>query len=341
MAAGCNAILGIDDLSLRDGGAGRDAVLDGAAFCYGTLVPTCFPMAPTGGLTLTGPLDTTSDARCSPGPICAIGADNLVIDRLDVTGKRPLALVAITTLTVAGQLDASSTQNRTGPASGSVACTVPSPAGGGGNPGGGAGASFGTVGGTGGKGATGGGAAGGIPGAIQQPTELRGGCPGAPGGGAAGTFGTGGNGGGALALYAGTKIQIDQDIRVVGAGGRGGITAGGGGGGGGSGGMIVLEAPMIVALNDVYANGGGGGEGANGNDDGETGKESTAFDGVAAGGNNSGGGNGGAGFAGTMAAGPGATAGGGAGGGGGGGGGVIWIKGTLTGTKISPAPIPR
>lgn len=340
MATGCNAILGIDDLSLRDAGSSGDG-FDAGAFCYGTLAPACFPMAPTGGVTLTGALDTTTDARCSTGPVCAIGAETLVIDTLDVTGSRPLALVAMTTLTIAGKLDASSTPNRIGPAANSMACSIPTPAGNGGNPGGGAGGSFGTRGGTGGKGAMAGGAAGGIPGAPQQPTTLLGGCPGGAGGGAAGTIGVGGNGGGAVALYAGTKIQIDQSIRAVGAGGHGGITASGGGGGGGSGGMIVLEAPMIIALGEVFANGGGGGEGANGGDDGENGKESGSFAGVAAGGNNSGGGNGGPGFAGTMAAGPGATAGGGAGGGGGGGGGVVWIKGTLTGTKISPAPIPR
>lgn len=338
VATGCNAILGIDDLSLRDGGGGSG---DASAVCYGTLAPACFAAEPTGGLTLSGDLNTATDPRCSAGPVCAIGANSLVVDGLVVTGPRPLALVAITTLTVAGKLDASSSQSRVGAGANAADCTIAGPGGLAATPGGGAGGSFGTRGGTGGRGATMTGALGGTAGEVQQPTTLRGGCPGGAGGGVAGTIGTGGSGGGAVSLYAVMRIQIDQSIRVIGAGGRGGISTSGGGGGGGSGGMIILEAPIVIANSDVYANGGGGGEGANDGDDGMLGGESGAFDAAAPGGKGSSGGDGGNGFARSTQAQSGMTMGAGAGGGGGGGGGVIWIKGTLTGTRISPAPVPR
>ncbi len=337
VASGCNTLLGIDDLSLRDGAVLEDTLPE---FCYGMASKACFPAAPTGLVTLSGTLDTASDPRCSAGPTCAIGADSIVVDALTVSGNRPLVLVAVTTLTIANRLDANSTASRLGPGANSPACNAPSPAAAAGTSGGGAGGSFGGSGAAGGKGGGGGGAAGGTPGAIQTATALRGGCPGGPGAGTA--LGVGGHGGGALALYAGVSIQINNDVRVSGTGGTGGQSASSGGGGGGSGGMIVLEAPSIDVVNgDVFANGGGGGEGATSSGPGDSGKEATAYDGPASGGSNNNAGDGGAGFALGAPPGDGKSAGSGGGGGGGGGAGVIWVHGTVTGTKLSPTVIPR
>ena len=338
VASGCNAILGIDDLTLKQDAVVADAAVDAPAICYGTLVPGCFPAVPTGTLTLGGMLDTANDVRCSMGPNCVIGADSITVDTLAVTGPRPLVLVAVTTLTVANQLDAVGTPTRPGPGANSPMCSTPSPGAVLATSGGGAGGSFGGSGVSGGSGAMNGGA-GGTPGAIQTPTVLRGGCPGGAGAGAAG-IGAGGPGGGAVALYAGVKIQINQDVRASGLGGRGAQSANAGGGGGGSGGMIVLEATTINVANDVFANGGGGGEGATAAGGGN-GSESSAFDSNGSGGSGNPGGDGGRGFALNSPADAGKTAGMGGGGGGGGGAGVIWVKGTVTGTKISPTAIPR
>ena len=335
MASGCNAILGIDDLSLR-----ADAATDTPTpeHCYGTLAKGCFPVVPSGSLTLTGNLDTGSDSRCSMGPFCAIGADTLTVDMLTVSGTRPLVLVALTTLTITNRLEAGSTLARLGPGANSPDCGQPGAGGLGGTSGGGAGGSFSSLGAAGGNGSAGG--TGGTPAAIQTPTALRGGCRGGGGGGA--NLGAGGNGGGAVALYAGVKIQINEDVRVSGAGGGAAQNGNAGGGGGGSGGMVILEAMAIDVANDVFANGGGGGEGASTTGAGNVGVESTAYDNAANGGSGgSGGGDGGDGFALAIAAKPGSTPGGGGGGGGGGGAGVIWVKGTVTGTKISPAAIQR
>jgi hypothetical protein len=338
---GCNAILGIDDLSLRDAAVMADGTVDAPAVCYGTLAPGCFPAVPTGALTLTGMLDTGNDSRCSMGPSCVIGADSIIVDMLNVTGPRPLVLVAVTTLTIANKVDASSTGARLGPGANSPMCIAPGLAMLSANSGGGAGGSFSTSGGSGGRGAQTGGL-GGTPGAIQTPTALRGGCPGGAGAGASVAMaGVGGNGGGALALYAGVKIKIDEDVRVSGGGGVAGQTGNAGGGGGGSGGMIVLEATMIDVGNDLFANGGGGGEGASLTAPGMNGAESTDYNNPANGGGGNSGGDGGDGFALAMIPQDGMTMGAGGGGGGGGGAGVIWVKGTVTGTKISPAAIPR
>ncbi len=334
---GCNAILGIDDLSLRDAGVTGDVTAD-VGVCYGTLVHACFPVAPAGPLMLSGTLDTGADQRCSTGPVCAIGADSIVIGALTVSGTRPLVLVALTNLTVSDKLEATSTPNRLGPGANSTMCSSSGPAASAATSGGGAGGSFGTSGAAGGRGAAAGGGAAGTPGVTQTPMALRGGCAGGAG---AGAGGNGGNGGGAISLYAGVKILINEDVRVSGAGGTAGTAGNGGGGGGGSGGMIVLEAPEITIANDVFANGGGGGEGASTAASGTNGTESNNFDDTANGGGGTSGGDGGDGFALVTPAEGGKTAGMGGGGGGGGGGGVIWVHGVVTGTRISPAAIQR
>jgi hypothetical protein len=340
VATGCNAILGIDDLSLATDAAVGE--VDAAStICFGTASPACFSEQPSGALTLSGDLDTGTDTRCTSGAICAVGGDTIVVTGLTVTGTRPLALVALTMLTVENRLDASSTPLRLGPGANSSMCSPPVPAVVSTTSGGGAGGSFGSLGGVGGKGGTGGGN-GGTPGEPQTPTALRGGCPGGAGAGASVAItGAGGSGGGAVSLYAGVKITIDEDVRVGGSGGGGGQSGNAGGGGGGSGGMLVLEAPDIDlgSNGDVLANGGGGGEGATLTLAGMNGGESTAFDDSGNGGMINSGGDGGDGFASGGPTENGKSGGG--GGGGGGGAGVIWAKGSVIGTKISPPVVQR
>jgi hypothetical protein len=342
--------------SLPEAG-GADAVL-GEGICYGAdngLVRPCYPVAPTGDLTLPGTLDTDTSTLCG-APLrggngyCVVAANNITLDDSVVaTGSKPLVLVAASTITIesGATLDVASRHStfppRKGAGAGSTDCTAGTPptvSGGGGGGGGGAGGSFGGAGGRGGAGNNGAGT-GGSPGAVQVPTFLRGGCPGQDG--INGTPGMGGKGGGAVYLIA-SRISISGAIKASGEGGHPGLTGSAGGGGGGSGGMIGLDAPMITNFGDVFANGASGGEGSGPATPGNLGPEPTstaASPPPMSGTNNGGDGGGGSGIGiPTGRNGSNGSGGGSPGGGGGGGGGLGVIKvyrGTSTG-NVSPMP---
>lgn len=328
--------------------------------CYGAstgLVKPCFPAPPTENVILPTTIDTSASTLCSTvvtsddnstANYCVIaGATISVPDAVNVTGAKPLVLVAVTTITIGANLDAASHRMpaKIGPGADRSTCD-----GGAGptNNGGGAGGSLVGLGGAGGDNA--GNNGGGTRGAAQTISTLRGGCPGQ--GGASGTPGRGGHGGGAVYLIAGTSITIEAAINASGEGGLPGTDNGGGAGGGGSGGMIGLDAPLITNNGVVFANGGSGAEGcSSGNTDGAAGNEPTSASpsGQSGGQTQTGGDGGGGGAGGTgggMADGsPGLDAQqfmGNTGGGGGGGGGVGVIKvyrGTLGGNH-SPPPTP-
>jgi hypothetical protein len=205
---------------------------------------------------------------------------------LRVVGRKPLVIVAWSTIAIDGELDASSqlgvvddrahvAQTVRYGAGANEGCTGTA-----GSPG----KSDATVGGSGGGGGGGqqglGGAGahgaatlalGGAGGSATSATSLRGGCP----GGASGAAGDrasppaskssqaqGGAGGGGLRLIAYDAIRVAGSIAANGAGGAGAPTGSGcGGGGGGSGGQLELDARTITVSGVVVANGGGGGGG--------------------------------------------------------------------------------
>lgn len=357
--SGCNTILGIDDLSLRDGGTPIDGK-DPATNCYGGLVRACFTSVPSAALVLADTIDTGTDPRCtvvtqSAGPdVCAIAGTSITMagDTV-VTGPRALMLVSLGPITVSKKLDASSNTaaNRAGPASNSVLCdaAVSGNPGNGGGGGGGAGGTFISMGGGGGAGNGTGGGLTTNANAPQQAMVLRGGCPGGQGGsnvgGAGGTGGAGGNGGGAVYLF-GSSIVITAELRASGGGGHHALPVDAGGGGGGSGGMLVLEAPQITVMapgGQIVAHGAGGGEGSHDPPAGGDGRDDRDWMSIPSGGSGvAEAGNGGNGAFGSTAATNGSTGGGGgaAGGGGGGGGtGAVRFRGQLGGVQISPPPV--
>lgn len=325
--------------------------------CYGTGTgAVCLDTPPTGAVTLPATIDTTPSAN---GPClamqpsgwvaggqpaaCFIAGNTITMaGTTNVSGSRPLVLVAATTITINQMLDvASHNGGKVGPYAAQTTCTFPAPFPGTANgAGGGAGGSFTTVGGAGATGnatTAGGGAAAA---AVGAPTVLRAGCGGEAGGNnASGSQASpGGDAGGVVYLVAGTQITIAASgtINASGAGAPQGAHIYVGGSGGGSGGMIKLYAPAITSAGTLVANGGGGSQGGDNNAFGSAGFDPspTMPTAPAAGGSASNaGGNGGAGFAGST----GATAGmaGGsanAGGGGGGGGGFVEANVALGGT---------
>jgi len=276
--------------------------------------------------------------------VCVVAGSSLDVGDSNVTGSRPLVLVATGDITQSGYLDASSATGRgDGPGANDPSCTMNTNDGSNnaGGAGGGAGGSFGTPGAT---GATGNGTLGGTPGAaaMQPVATLRGGCKGGFGG--AGTNGQAqpGSGGGAVMLVARGTIHITGTIDVSAAGGSGGHQSKGGGGGGGSGGMIVLYGTVSATSAAIlFANGGGGGGGAGQNADGNPGNDATLYNMAAAGGATNGGGStpgGSGGFGMTAPTKPGTSTTG--GGGGGGSVGVIRLLGgaQLGSAKVSPPP---
>jgi hypothetical protein len=335
------------------------------AFAPAHVDPCAIP-APTGGLVLgagawtfdtnTGVLVDPQAAATSPtsalvtpvdGPEARVlSVDALVVAAgatLQVSGTRPLIILAWSTASIDGRVSVASNGGGPGAGADPVGCTAVAAQPGGADPegaGGGGGGGFGDAGASGGTGdnalTTGG--RGGA--AAPSPIALRGGCAGAAGGNA--QAGAGGAGGGAIDLVARDQLTIAGVIQAGGAGGGPGLGGRGGGGGGGAGGLIELESQAIrlggAAV--LTANGGGGGGGCDGTpaSPGQDGRASAI---VASGGAGQGmGAAGGAGAAlGSAAvAGIGARRG---GGGGGGGVGVVQIVGAtdLAATAvISPAP---
>lgn len=325
--------------------------------CYGAmngLVRPCFRPAPTGDVMLTTAINTTNDARCSrdvtdvPAGLCVIAGATITVPAgatIEVTGDKPLVLVATDSIRITGTLDAASHRSTTSPdmhgqaGAGSDPTDGCAPGNLPGISGGGAGGSFIALGGTGGAGT----GAGGQPGTARA-LALRGGCRGQDAQGT-GLMALGGRGGGAVYLIA-TTITIEGTINASGEGGHRGISPGDSpGGGGGSGGLIGLDAMTIDNTNGtVFANGGGGGEGSGNGASGNHGADPNSVA-PAIGGTGGGGGNGGAGGAGgtgggNATGGNGQSAAGNGGGGGGGAAGVIKVyRGTLDG-QFSPMPTP-
>jgi len=269
-------------------------------------------------------IDTTSGSECAPEATawCVVAASAITITgtgTLGAQGTRPLVLLSMSTITIAGTLDVAShiaTLQDAGPGANATACLEGTAAA---DRGGGWGGSLGT------RGGNGGGVTGALAPMTFVPTALHGGCLGTAG---ANNGGGGGHGGGAVDLIAETSISVTGTINASGKSGSSTTNDGAGGGGGGSGGMVVFDTPMLMfgATANVFANGGGGGEGTAGN----TGVDGTdpvapALGGIGGGGGTTGGDGGDGGYGvldGTMGD-PGVSAVNEGGGGGGGGAGVI------------------
>jgi hypothetical protein len=373
MATGCSFSSG---LSGGDGGTGNEPAPDAPpdappdAFderCFGGgTFYFCLDAVPTGTESLDNdsPLDTgsctgsrqvvTSIPGTPPTSVCLVAADAITLDgavTLSVRGTRPLVLLGVTSITLDGDIDASSFDTKLGPGANPSVCTTAGLDGtaGGTGGGGGAGGTFGSLGGAGGAG--GGGAnAGGMPPATPPATStvLRGGCRGGVGASGGGGAGPVGNGGGAVYLVSRGTITVNGVIDASGGGGEGGLQARGGGGGGGSGGMIVFHAETLTVdtAARIFANGGAGGGGAGANADGIDGadpmppnitqpavgsKDTTAGRAPA-----------GDGAAGTTAATAGTQGTNGGGGGGGGAGQIRVLRGGISfpGGTVSPTPTP-
>lgn len=293
--------------------------------------------------------------------VCALVASDFdIATTVEAHGSRPLVLVSLGAIVIAGTIDVGSHPGKRGPAS-NTACTPPA-AGTRDTRGiGGAGGSF--------RGRGGDGAVPTVDGShppalaldpIPLPTRLVGGCAGGDGGGAVssdmmnlGDGSAGGASGGALYLVAVLQVALQSPgwINASGAGGRQVVPnanndSGGGGGGGGSGGLVRIDAPNLAINGAIVASGGGGASGAPAADSGAPGGEPdpTKPEMAAPGGAILAmGGRGGAGnsavnaFAGETPPGPTGDSG---GGGGGGGGGHIVLVGTRTGSGLI-IPLPE
>jgi len=311
----------------------------------------CLTGVPSGQQMLPDPTNTSNctgtgfqTAMMGTTPVCVFAGASVSTDDTNVTGNKPLVVIATGDIDQSGYIDASSANGRgDGPGANDASCTTVTNNGGNnaGGAGGGAGGSFGTRGAMGGGG---GGANGGTAGPVVPPpvTKLRGGCAGGSGGNGGGGLPTGGSGGGAVMFIARGTIHLDGTIDVSGAGGDGGHQTKGGGGGGGSGGMIVLHGIVSATTNAIlFANGGGGGGGAGQGTDGLTGGDAMAYDTPASGAQSNSGGSSTGGNGATQNVPPTAPGTAGNGGGGGGGGlGVIRLLGgaSLQNAHYSPAP---
>ncbi len=272
LLGGCDRLFGLSRLTYDDT---VDAALDAPtdALCLGTgmLTEMCITL-PAPILAIGSPIDTNSDTRCrvhsqAKGPdLCVIEGDVILVgEPVQVTGDRPLVLLAATTIEIAAPLDASSKLGvRTG-AGAQASCAGGAGSNGPAGAGGGAGGTFGFPGGTGGAGLSGTASptSGGVPSPVLPLTGVYGGCAGGKGGEATNEDAEGGPGGGAIYVIAGEQIEVAMiaSINASGAGGAGGGLGGGGGGGGGAGGFIALDAPKLVIDGPVFARGGGGGGG--------------------------------------------------------------------------------
>jgi len=375
---GCQVIFGVDHVHLVDSGTDATKIyLDApppGTLCAGQAsspLHICAPEATLQGVTYSTDvtIDTDVDAMCTTvaaatgmqGELCEVIATDLTIEggaRLTAAGSRPLVLVAMGTLTIAGTVDVSShrTPDTRGAGADDASCDVrngPVQASGTSTSGGGAGGSFGSLGGAGGAPADGVALMPSL-GVGQGLALVRGGCRGGAGGtDHSGHTAVGGHSGGAVYLMAGTSVVITGAVLANGAAGAGGAstiaTDYAGGAAGGSGGLIMLDTPSLSLSGVLMANGGGGGAGCSDNASaGNPGAEPKGgMPGVpAAGGGTTGDGTGGAGGAGATDSLPGPGGFGdpagslhtGAGGGGGGGKGIIRVFGSApVGGTIVPA----
>jgi hypothetical protein len=298
-ASGCRGILGFERVVELDA-AELDAATDGAPAACATWRPQDLEpctLAPRAALVLgDGPYtyDTTasggtlSDATgevlrstltVTPGngpAFAVLSVESLTISAgttLYVNGQKPLVILAWSTITIDGALDASSHRATKFGAGANEGCTTtigrtgadalaPGSAGGGGG-------GFQAEGGAAGNGRL---VLAGLGGAPTVAT-LRGGCPGGNSGAAGdgavapsteATTALGGPGGGALRLVAYDTITVGGagEVSANGGGGAGApMGSACGGGGGGAGGYLALEAPIVRVDGAVTANGGGGGGG--------------------------------------------------------------------------------
>jgi hypothetical protein len=274
-------------------GLGRDAAIDapdamsgdaptGNGFCYGPSGwQVCLDASASGSVPLQGLLDTDKSDASDPclknlpaswtatqPAACIIVGGTVTLGALQVTGSRPLVIVAQSRIDVGGLVDIASHRSPSAVGAGTAAAAdcKAFPLGPGTGPpgGGGAGGSFMLPGGNGGTGDGTSQAGGQAPtGLVGAPSRLRGGCAGQPGGG--GKPDDAGAGGGAIYLVSAGTIAFSGtgSINVSGAGG-GGEDGLHGGGGGGSGGMIALYAATIATTANtiLIADGGGGGGGS-------------------------------------------------------------------------------
>lgn len=270
LLAGCDRLFGLSRLTYDDTvDAALDVPADAPCLGTGMLTDLCITM-PAPIVALSSAIDTTTDARCrvrsqASGPdLCVIeGATIIVNEHVQVTGDRPLVLVAASTVEITATLDASSKLGERKGAGSQGGCASAGGANGLAGAGGGAGGTFGFPGGPGGAGQAGTTtpAGGGAPSAVVPLTGVFGGCAGGNGGVATAAAALGGPGGGAVYVIAGERIEVAGIVNASGSGGAGGAVGGGGGGGGGAGGFVALDAPSIVMDGMVFARGGGGGGG--------------------------------------------------------------------------------
>lgn len=253
--------------------AGDGGVAPGGV-CYGPpgAWRVCLRETPRGSVPLPAVIDTDKSDACqrdqpagwmpAQREACFVIGEVITTPQQGtrVVGRRPLVLVAHTSIAVDSALDFAGRQaenNMQAIASPEAPCqafeVLPEDGNAGG---GGAGGSFITRAGNGGMG--GNGAQNGQATAEDRdpPARLRGGCPGQVGGRREGDLGAG-RGGGAIYLLAATQIAISGTVNASGAGGSGGV-ARSGGSGGGSGGMIVLHASSLAISGVLLANGGSG-----------------------------------------------------------------------------------
>ena len=190
-----------------------------------------------------------------------------------VDGRMPVAIVALSTISIAGQVSCPPGLGGGG--------AQPAGSAKGGGPGGGPGGTMsepvfagsgGSFCGVGGGGAAQAGGGANLVAAPYGTAELVPLLAGSAGG--TGAVGGGGGGGGALQLVAGKSIAVlaGASVNLPGGGGSYGAFAhlNQEAGGGGSGGALLLEAPSVTIAGAVAVNGGGGGQGSG--DAGEVGR---------------------------------------------------------------------
>src|ERR1051325_3628758 len=176
--SGCRPILGFEkahegvpiDARATDGLVDMmpDMFVIDAQSCFGEGAwEVCLQPLPPGPVTLSGPLDTTSSTMClqtqpepwmangQPAACFVVGTTISMGANVQVTGSRPLVLVATKTVSLGSLLDAAGHAGVPGPGGPATSCPTfptPAPASNTNGGGGGAGASFSTKGGNGGTG---------------------------------------------------------------------------------------------------------------------------------------------------------------------------------------------
>src|SRR5262245_61626247 len=118
IACGCGSVANKTDAAVHDGPS------DGAT-CVGVGISVCLDAPPTSPVTVTSTttLGTSVASSCTAivpqqlGPeLCVVAGTSLMITgTLNVTGSRPLVLLATGDATISGTVDVSSHRTRSGP----------------------------------------------------------------------------------------------------------------------------------------------------------------------------------------------------------------------------------